>query len=161
MPQGSILSPIIFLLYINDLPECVKHSSIFLYADDAKLLKPISCRLDCLQLQQNLDTIAAWCATWLQTLNIAKCFQIRFGLANKTLFNYTLSSIALSQVSIANDLGILFDSKLDLSSHCHKVAAKGFVRVNIYIYAPQMFLFLGPFSPMLIIFYICSSYFRV
>ena len=121
VPQGSILSPIFFLLYINDLPECVKHLSIFLYADDAKVLESISCHLDCLLLQQDLDAITAWCATCLLTLNIAKCFYIRFGLANKPLFNYILSGIALSQVSIANDLGILFDSKLDFSSHCHKV----------------------------------------
>ena len=98
-----------------------------------QVLKPISCRLDCLLLQQDLDAIAAWCATWLLTLNIAKCFYIRFGLANKPLFNYTLSDIALSQVSTANDLGILFDSKLDFSSHCHKVAAKGFILVNMLL----------------------------
>ena len=133
MPQGSILSLIFFLLYINDLPECVKHSSIFLYADDTKDLKPISCRLDCLLLQQDLDAIAAKCATWLLILNIAKCFYIRFGLANKPLFNYTLCGIALSQVSTANDLGILFDSKLDFSSNCHKVAAKGFILVNMVL----------------------------
>ena len=123
MPQGSILSPILFLL-------CVKHSSIFLYADDAKVLKPINCCLDCLLLQQDLDAITACGATWL-TLNITRCY-IRFGLANKPLFNYTLSGIALSQVSIANDLGILFDSKLDFS-HCHKVAVKGFVCVNMFL----------------------------
>ena len=58
VPQRSILSPIFFLLYSNDLPECVKHSSVFLYDDDAKVLKPISCHLDCLLLQQDLDAIA-------------------------------------------------------------------------------------------------------
>ena len=130
VPQGRILSPILFLLYIYDLPESVKHSSVFLYADDAKVLKPINCRLNCLFLQQDLDAIAAWSATWLLALNIVKCFYLCFGQANKPLFNYTLSGIALSQVSIANDLGILFDSRLDFS-HCHKVAAKGFVRVNM------------------------------
>ena len=126
------LSSIFSLLYINDLPECIKHLSTFLYADDAKVLKPISCHFDCSLLQQDLGAIAVWCATWLLTLNITKCFYIRFGLANKPLLNYTLCGIALSQVSIANDLGILFDSKLDFS-HCHKVAAKGFVRVNMLL----------------------------
>ena len=96
VPQGSILSPILFLLFINDLLECVKHSSVFLCVNDAKVLKPISCCLDCSQLQQDLDAIAAWCVTWLLTLNIAKYFYIRFTLANKPLLNYTLSGIALS-----------------------------------------------------------------
>ena len=54
------------------------------------------------------------------------------GLANKPLFNNTFFGIALSQVSIANDLGIIFDSKFDFS-HCHKVAAKGFARVNMLL----------------------------
>ena len=115
--QGSIPSPIFFLLYMNDLPECVKYSSKFLCADDAKVSKPVNFRLNCLLFQQDLDGIAAWCAIWLLTLNIAKCFYIRFGLANKPLFNYTFSGIALSQVSVANDLGILFDSKLDFSHY--------------------------------------------
>ena len=68
----------------------------------------------------------------LLTINIAKCFYRGFGQANKPLFNYTLSGIALSQISIANDLGILFDSKLDFS-HCHKVAAKGFALLNMLL----------------------------
>ncbi len=133
MPQGSVLSPLLFLLYINDLPECVKHSLIFLYADDAKLVKSINCRLDCLQLQQDLDAVATWCCTWQLTLNTAKCLFSRFGLANKPLFSYDLSGAKLAQVPSVNDLGVLFDTKLDFSSHCHKVAAKGFARTNMLL----------------------------
>ena len=55
------------------MPECVKHSTVFLYADDAKLLKPITCLLDCLLFQQGLDAVADWCSTWQLTLNISKC----------------------------------------------------------------------------------------
>ena len=83
VPQGSVLSPIIFILYTNDLPDYIKHSQIFLYADDAKLLKSIACRLDCILLQQDLDTVVAWCLTWQLSLKITKCLYIRFGLANK------------------------------------------------------------------------------
>ena len=46
------------------MPECVKHSTVFLYADDAELLKPMTCLLDCLLFQQDLDTVADWCSTW-------------------------------------------------------------------------------------------------
>ena len=133
VPQGSVLSPILFLIYINDLPDCIKHSSVFLYADDAKFLKTINCLLDCILLQQDLDAVAAWCSTWQLTLNIAKCLYIRFGLALKSRFEYKISGIALSSVDSINDLGILFDSKHTFSSHCHKVAAKGFARVNMLL----------------------------
>ena len=57
--QGSVLGPILILIYINDLPENVQHSGILLYADDAKILKRISCRLDYSFLQRDLDTITS------------------------------------------------------------------------------------------------------
>jgi hypothetical protein len=133
LPQGSVLSPILFLLFINDLPDCIKHSSVYIYADDAKLLKSINCQLDCILLQQDLDAVATWCSTWQLTLNVAKCFFNRFGLANKPLFSYTLTGTELLHTPIINDLGVAFDSKLDFSSHCHKVAAKGFARANMLL----------------------------
>jgi hypothetical protein len=120
-------------LYINDLPECVRHSQVFLYADDAKLLKSINSRLDCLLLQQDLDAVTNWCCTWQLSLNIAKCLYSRFGLANKPLFDYNLSGVKLTQVPAINDLGVLFDTKLNFSDHCHKTAAKGFARANMLL----------------------------
>ena len=119
VPQGSVLSPIMFILYINDLPDCIKHSQIFLYADDAKLLKSITCRLDCILLQQDLDAVVAWCLTWQLSLNITKCLYIRFSLPNKPQFNYFSSGFVLSHIQSVNDLGIVFDSKCDFSLQCH------------------------------------------
>ena len=133
VPQGSVLSPVMFILYINDLPDYIKHSQVFLYADDAKLLKSITCRLDCILLQQDLDTVDACCVTWQLSLNIAKCLYFRFGLANKPQFNYSSSGSVLSHVPYVNDLGIVFDSKCDFSLQCHKMVAKGFARVNILL----------------------------
>ena len=71
--QDSVLSPILFILYINDPPDCIKHTEVFLYADDGKLLKFISCRLDCILLQQDLVAVVAWCLVWQLSLNISKC----------------------------------------------------------------------------------------
>ena len=74
VPQGNVLSPLLFIIFINDQPDCIKNSTILIYADDAKLLKPITCRLDCFLLQQDLDVFAAWCPTWQVQLNISKCY---------------------------------------------------------------------------------------
>ena len=115
------------------MPEYVKHSTVFLYADDAKLLKPITCLLDCLLFQQDLDVVADWSSTWQLTLNISKCLYIRYGLANKPSLNYSLMGVILSQVSNVTDLGVIFDSKLDFSTHCHNIAAKGFAGVNMIL----------------------------
>ena len=53
--QESILGPILFIIYINDLSDSIMHSDIFLYADDAKILKRIDCRLNYLLLQRDID----------------------------------------------------------------------------------------------------------
>ena len=58
------------------------HSDIFLYANDAKILKRIDCRLDCLLLQRNIDSFATWCDLWQLKLNISKCAYVRFGVAH-------------------------------------------------------------------------------
>ena len=72
--QGSVLGPILFNLYINDLPDHVIHSSIYLYADDAKLLKRINCRLDCILFQRDIDALSVWCKLWqLKLILISVC----------------------------------------------------------------------------------------
>ena len=114
---------------------CIFASNILQYSYTLaiQVLKNISYSLHCLLLQQDLDAIAVWGATWPLTLNIAKCFYIRFGLVNKPLFNYyILSGVALSQVLLANDLGFVLNSRLDFF-HCHKVAAKVFALVNMLL----------------------------
>ena len=77
VPQGSILGPLLFLVYVNDLPECITYASCRLFADDAKLLKSISSVNDCLQLQHDLSSLDTWCSTWNLRLNEHKCTHLR------------------------------------------------------------------------------------
>ena len=74
-----------------------------------------------------------WCSTWQLALNISKCLYTRFGLANKPSFNYSISGTALLQVTSVNDLGVLFDTELDFSAQCHKIAAKGYSHANMIL----------------------------
>ena len=90
VPQGSILGPLLFLVFINDLPDCVLNSTISLFADDAKCSLPISKQSDCFLLQNDLDVLAVWSKHWNLFFNESKCSLVRFGLQTSSfprLFN--------------------------------------------------------------------------
>ena len=72
IPQGSVLGPILFVIYINDMPECV-NASTYLFADDTKIYKDISCEDDVSGLQADLDQLQKWSDTWLLKLHPNKC----------------------------------------------------------------------------------------
>ena len=76
IPQGTILGPILFIIYINDLPEICEQFArrpIYLFADDAKLFKHVICDEDHKALQLGLNDLQDWSNKWLFKLNMLKC----------------------------------------------------------------------------------------
>ena len=71
VPQGSVLGPVLFILYINDLPKNLK-CDVFLYADDVKISNSIYSLHDSFKLQQDLNSISAWSDKWLLKFNVDK-----------------------------------------------------------------------------------------
>jgi hypothetical protein len=63
-PQGTVLGTIPFLIYINDLPEYIKHSRIRLFADDSMIYRQIKSQSDCLNLQEDLEAAMKWEQAW-------------------------------------------------------------------------------------------------
>ena len=148
VPQGSILGPTLFLMYINDLPDSLRHAKCLLFADDAKIFKEIKCVNDCRLLQFDIDSMLRWCSNWRITLNVKKCFFINFSLlkSRNIDFVYHINESIVERVTLIKDLGVTFTYNLNFSVHISNVTKKslqmfGFMkRVLKPINDPHVFL---------------------
>ena len=122
VPQGSVLSLLLFLIYVNDLPTPHhKQNSLSQFADDtAQWAFSRNVRLAAKLLQQNLLTLEMWCAKWRIKLNPVKTKVIIFSrsaLARKTELNLKLYGETLKIYPQVKFLGITFDSQLNFKKH--------------------------------------------
>ena len=78
VPQGSVFSPLLFAIYVNDMLSIVS-SSLFKFANDTKLYRAISNSSDILSLQNDLDLLYKWFTDWLLSFNISKCKTMHIG----------------------------------------------------------------------------------
>ncbi len=78
IPQGSVLGPFLFILFINDMPEVVS-CAIKLFADDTKIFTQVTPNADCTNLQRNLNKLEDWTNTWQMAFNPYKCKVLRLG----------------------------------------------------------------------------------
>jgi len=103
VPQGSVLRPLLFLLYINDLPECVSsQSTVRLFADDSFLYRKIRSAADSIQLQHDLDQLAVWEQSWLMSFSPSKCQLLRITKKRSPIqHDYALRGHVLEQVPTA------------------------------------------------------------
>ena len=76
VPQGSVLGPLLFLIYINALTDGICFSSLSLFADDTKIMKPIISPTCQRKLQHDLNYLSSWCSEWKLKLNLSKCAAI-------------------------------------------------------------------------------------
>ena len=136
VPQGTVLGPILFLLYINDLPNGIS-SGVHLFADDAIVYRTISDPSDCQTLQEDLDKLSNWEKTWLMEFNASKCEVLT--VTNKRspiVTNYILHGQALKNVKSAKYLGVTIISNLKWNTHIDNIRATanktlGFVKRNV------------------------------
>lgn len=127
VPQGSILGPLLFVLFVNDINTCFKNCNFLLYADDLKVFRKISSTDDCVKLQEDLDRFSAYCVANKLQLSLPKCKSISFTKKiNVVHFTYSLCQTPLERVSLIKDLGVLFDSKLHFDAHVDHITTKGY-----------------------------------
>ena len=118
IPQGSVLGPALFIIYINDLVHvCSGDSGIFLYADDAKLYRHVLTDYDRIMLQQDIDNIVRWMNKFLLNLNVKKCKVVTYGKHSTVSNEYKIGGHVLECLDTYRDLGVTFDKKLKFSVH--------------------------------------------
>ena len=134
VPQGSILGPILFLLYVNDLPDVVKNSSVACFADDTKIFRRVDSICDADLLQTDLSNLDSWSTSSGLVFNQLKCKCLR--VTRKTqpvIYPYTIKDNELTTTSAEKDLGIWVSSDLTWTKHVLERCTKankllGFVR---------------------------------
>jgi Reverse transcriptase (RNA-dependent DNA polymerase) len=92
VPQRSILGLLLFLLFVNDLPDWVR-SQILMFADDTKIWAWISRMEDSAELQQDLDNLMKWSQAWLLNCNPEKCKIMHIGHNILTAYRVTVGQI--------------------------------------------------------------------
>ena len=125
VPQGTVLGPILSLIYINDLPDEAINSTIRLFADDCILYRSIKTERDSTLLQTYLDYIAQWKLTWQMKFNIDKCYTMQVGRKRHNIINtYTLHDHPLPITDSAKYLGITISNDLKWNKHVRNITSK-------------------------------------
>ena len=122
VPQGSVLGPILFLVFINDI-DCSLSSCISKFADDTKLYRNVNDDKDASLLQRDLDRLVTWSQTWQMSFNADKCKVLHFGSKNLS-HKYTMAGSVLGSVTSEKDLGVVISSDLKPSRQCAAAAAR-------------------------------------
>ena len=124
VPQGSILGPLLFLMYINDLTLATQFSNLFLFADDTKLYKIILHPPDHTDLQQDLDHLYIWSIDSDLFFGISKCIYLSFN--NKTPTSYSLDGNTLPRLHSHRDLGVQISDYLSWENHYKHITSKAY-----------------------------------
>lgn len=127
VPQGSNLGPLLFIMFINDLPNNITRSTSLLYADDFKLFKTISDRNDSVNLQNDLNSVTDWFQRNKMKLNTDKCFIMSF--TRRICYSdndYVINGVKLERRSEAKDLGVVFQPSLKFNNHYSYISNRAY-----------------------------------
>ena len=134
VPQGSVLGPILFIVFINDIEAVCSGSCITkLFADDCKLYSDISLN-GSICLQQSLNNLCNYADVNQLSINILKCFILSILPRSCSLTSpcsYFINNVSLRSQSDANDLGISMSHDLSFKTHISNIVAKAYCRQSV------------------------------
>ena len=132
VPQGSLIGPLLFMVFINDLPSMLTCESL-LYADNLKIFSKISKSNydeDVKHIQSNINNVLHWSSNCHLPINVQKCNFVRFSKKTRLVSSthmtvkYTLGDTDINQVDSYNDLGVTLDKELSFNLHYNKIYGK-------------------------------------
>lgn len=126
VPQGSVLGPLLFSVFINDISH-ILNVDYLLYADDLKIFTKVKSTADCVKLHGNLNQVLNWCKVNELPVNKTKCYVMSFSkMKNSIYFDYSILGELVSRPNIVHGLGVKFDRKLSFSAHFDYVVSACF-----------------------------------
>ena len=127
-----LLGPLLFLIYINDLPQSVPHSTVYLFADDTKLISVSSTPEDDNLLQTDLNSLQSWCSKWKLKLNADKCVSIHFTHSLPSCPpSLTINNTQIEFVFSHRDVGVALTNHLSWSIHYNHICSKAYAALNL------------------------------
>ena len=120
IPQGSVLGPLLFLIYIKDLHDDI-NSDVYMYANDTKLYREIKTIEDQRILQKDLDTLTKWSEVWLLKFHPEKCYNLTIGIGEgeESSYHMMIDNVKdkMTKIEEIKDIGVIIDSNLKFEKH--------------------------------------------
>lgn len=133
--QGSVLGPILFTIFINDIDEHITNCSVLKYADDLRIYRSFKSDLSSQQhsgtlFQNDINALVAWSKTWDLDFNVSKCCILHYGRTN-IKNTYKIEDAPIVSRSNEKDLGVLFSNKFNFNEHIETIVKKANQKLGI------------------------------
>ena len=131
VPQGTVAGPILFIIYVNDMPDIVANGIVlYLFADDSKMYNATKSVKNCLMLQKALVRLVMWAWLWQLKLNVEKCLVLHVRKANPQ-YVYCIDGSPLEVPEHVIDFGITMSKSLTFHEHIKRMMAKCYRKLFI------------------------------
>ena len=132
VPQGSVLGPLLFMLYVNDLPNVVRTSEVRMYADDTKLYHRYPKGSPPIGLENDLKAVLEWFETWQLKVSLKKCHVLQPSFSSRlSYWQYAINGENLDPVDSVRDLGVTFSKNLKPHAHINHICRSSLNKLKL------------------------------